>query len=75
LKKLNLAWNGFGEDGAKAIAASLLRNKNIIELDLTNNRISPDGIKSIMNGVLKNDTLKILHVSLREIHFTVASFQ
>lgn len=35
LKVLNLAWNGFGNDGALAIGEALKVNSTLRELDLT----------------------------------------
>ena len=35
LKILNLAWNGFGNDGALAMAEALKVNSSLLELDLT----------------------------------------
>ena len=35
LKVLNLAWNGFGNDGALAIGEALKVNATLLELDLT----------------------------------------
>jgi hypothetical protein len=35
LKILNLAWNGFGNDGALAMGEALKVNSSLLDLDLT----------------------------------------
>lgn len=35
LKSLNVAWNGFGNDGALAMGEALKVNSTLLELDLT----------------------------------------
>ena len=61
LKTLRLAWNGFGEEGAKEIALAL-EGSTLTELDLTSNRIYTEGFLSIMKALKRNDDLKLLKV-------------
>ena len=62
LQSLNVAWNGFGREGAKALGESLPENKKLRMLDLTNNRIDPNGIALLCKGLKSNDTLEDLRV-------------
>jgi len=63
LHHLNLAWNGFGDDGAAAIGESLYHNATLVTLDLSNNRIGFDGCKALARALGTNTCLKALAVS------------
>ena len=43
IKQLDLSWNGFSDDGAKAMGEMLKTNNTLQHLDLSNNRIGLDG--------------------------------
>jgi len=55
-----LSWNGFADEGAAAVGESLRENNTLIDLDLSNNRISTEGALALSKGLQINNTLKIL---------------
>lgn len=77
LRKLNLAGNRLGPDGAKAIAEALIINRSLKELDIADNRLGPEGGRALAHSGMfeKNDTLvklnmmdnKILQPAVRAI--------
>lgn len=62
LRSLNVAWNGFGREGAKALGEALPENTKLRQLDLTNNRIDANGMAMFMVGLRTNETLEDLRV-------------
>jgi hypothetical protein len=62
LVSVNLAWNGFGYEGAVGLKDLLIHNKTLEEIDVTSNRINWQGALIIAGGIRKNDTLQILKV-------------
>lgn len=62
LKSLHLGWNGFSDDGAKALAEAL-RTCPLAYLDLKANRIGPEGFLALIKVLGHNDDLKELKVS------------
>ena len=62
LKVLNLAWNGFGDKGAIAMATAL-KTCTLVTLDLTCNRIGAEGFVTMVKALKDNDLLKHLDVS------------
>ena len=69
MKKLNLAWNGFGEEGAIALAVAL-KFCTLVRLDLTNNRIGTEGFGCLIKSLRDNEYLKELIVSIETSHKT-----
>ena len=61
LKHLNLAWNGFGEEGAKELAIAL-KTSSLSHLDLTNNRIPDEGFLALIKTIKDTDELRCLKV-------------
>ena len=61
MKVLNIAWNGFGETGAVAIA-SALEECSLTALDLSCNRINSPGFLKICQAVEGNEDLRVLKV-------------
>ena len=61
MKVLNLAWNGFGESGAVAVA-SALEECMLTTLDLSCNRINSHGFLRICQAVEGNEDIRILKV-------------
>lgn len=64
LKNLNLRMNGFGLEGAKAMAQALIHNRTLMELDLSHNRIPLQGAIALGRGINCNDVLVTIRVSL-----------
>ena len=62
MKKLNLGWNGFAEEGAIAMAVAL-KSCTLVSLDLTNNRVGPEGFGCLVKALRDTDYLKKLVVS------------
>lgn len=57
LTSLNLYWNNFGADGAKALAEALKVNASLTSLDLRHNYIGDDGAKALATALKVNDSL------------------
>lgn len=66
LKKLDLSWNGFGDEGALAMAEALKFNSSVEYVDLSNNRVTDEGALVLSKGLEVNDVLTTLKVSLRD---------
>lgn len=62
LKRLDLSWNGFGNEGALALGEALKFNNTLVHLNLNNNRITNEGVGMLSRGLEHNDTLQILQV-------------
>ena len=62
LKNLNLRMNGFGLEGAKAMAHALIHNRTLMELDLSHNRIPLQGAIAIGKGINCNEVLVTIKV-------------
>ncbi len=70
LKCLYLPFNRIGSTGAKALGALLATNPALTQLILFQNNIGNDGMISLANGLIANDTLLILEAFLNP--FTTA---
>ena len=62
LLKVDLSWNGFGVDGAKALGATLAENGVLERLNLAGNRMSDVAIMHIATGLGRNEGLLELNV-------------
>ena len=62
LKRVYLGWNGFHLDGCGSLAEALTSNTSLQHLDLTNNRIGPESLKLLCQGLKKNTSLQSLNV-------------
>ena len=58
--RLHLAWNGFGDFGAKVLAAALERNCTLKALDLTSNLIRTEGGAALAHSLDLNRALETL---------------
>ena len=67
MKKLSVAWNGFGNDGVKALGGVLAENTSLQELDISCNRINMDGLGHLLKGLSSNEGLKVLRVSMANL--------
>lgn len=75
IKRLNLSWNGFGNEGALAMAEALKFNSTLQWLDMSNNRVTNEGAFMLAKGVEINDSIKVLKVSsATKICVTMISF-
>ena len=76
LHRVNLAWNGFDNESAEALAETITENTTLKELDLTGNRLSDQAIVLLAEGLERNDGLHRLIVSLHtaELHRRFTSF-
>lgn len=54
--------NGFAKEGSKALGVALKVNQCLEELDISQNRISPDGALEIARALQTNSDLKIVKV-------------
>ncbi|XP_053389633.1 leucine-rich repeat-containing protein 74A-like [Mercenaria mercenaria] len=72
LRSLNVAWNGFGKEGAKALGEALPENDSLTELDVTNNRINANGMALFMIGLRTNETLQSLKLGMNPFSSEVA---
>lgn len=63
---LNLAWNGFANEGSNALGKALEKNRTLKSLDISNNRIGIDGIRVLIKGLKQNEGLSSLKVIINE---------
>jgi Ran GTPase-activating protein (RanGAP) involved in mRNA processing and transport len=61
---LDVSWNGFGFEGSIALEDVLKENTALKVLNLTNNRITWEGVKHIIRGLKGNKSLHVLKVSI-----------
>lgn len=66
LKMLNLAWNGFANEGAVALGKALEKNRTLKSLDISNNRIGIVGIRALIKGLKQNEGISSLKVIVEE---------
>ena len=64
LRKLNLAWNGFGQDGCLALGQAMKENRTLRELDIASNRLTVEAVAGLMKGIQENDGLTVLRVNV-----------
>ncbi|GLD91541.1 hypothetical protein PINS_up000074 [Pythium insidiosum] len=66
---LSLEWNNVGllDAGVEALAAALEVDSRLVELDLRNNNIGPDGAKALAAALCRNRTLRRLDLRWNEI--------
>lgn len=55
--------NGFGLPGAHSLALALKENRTLLELDISNNRITMEGAGAFGKIFSVNDSLQVLRVS------------
>ena len=64
LRKLNLSWNGFGQEGCLALGQAIKENRTLKELDIASNRLTVEAVGGLMKGLQENDGLTVLRVSV-----------
>ncbi|GBG32219.1 Nucleotide-binding oligomerization domain-containing protein 1 [Hondaea fermentalgiana] len=62
-----LSVNKIGDEGAKALVASLDKNRTLVDLDLTGNEIYPEGAKAFAGLIERNETLQGLSLTWNAI--------
>lgn len=62
IKRLSLATNNIGDDGAVAIAEMLTKNRTLESIDLSNNLIDYDGFVALAQAMVENQTLKEIYL-------------
>ena len=69
VERLSLEWNSLGsfENGLVEISSGLALNESLVNLDLRNNNIGPNGGTMIARGLRDNRTLKSLDIRWNEI--------
>jgi len=65
--ELNLRSNGFGDEGAKALAEVLPKNNTVTEINLGWNYICADGAKALAEALHKNNTITQIDLDGNEI--------
>ena len=63
LHHLNVGWNGFAQEGCKALGTSLSRNSTLLSLNLTHNRIQDATLALLLRAFNRNTNLVTLKVS------------
>lgn len=63
LVRLNLAWNGLGENGASVVGGALKENATLQFLDVSSNRVGAVGAEALAEGLKENQTLRSLQVN------------
>ena len=71
MRKLNLAWNGFGQDGCLALGQAMKENRTLRELDIASNRLTVEAVAGLMKGIQENDGLTVLRVN--ELRHVISS--
>ncbi|NWU05840.1 NLRC3 protein, partial [Cephalopterus ornatus] len=74
IQKLSLAENQISNQGAKALARSLLVNRSLMVLDLRSNSIGPTGAKALADALKKNQILLSLNLQHNTIKEDGATF-
>ena len=67
LQILNLDFNSIGDEGAKALATVLEKNRSLEELKLYKNNIGDEGAKALASALEKNRSLKRLELDSNNI--------
>ncbi|XP_070198567.1 leucine-rich repeat-containing protein 74A-like [Littorina saxatilis] len=67
LRRVDLAWNGFGFEGCVALSDTLARNHTLHDLDISSNRINPPALMELVKGLARNKTLKALRIGQNPI--------
>ncbi|KAM4820224.1 NLR family CARD domain-containing protein 3 [Thomomys bottae] len=67
IQKVSLAENQLGNQGAKALARSLLVNRSLTAVDLRGNTIGPQGAKALADALRINRTLASLSLQSNRI--------
>ncbi|KAL8594491.1 hypothetical protein ACOMHN_024936 [Nucella lapillus] len=67
MRKINLAWNGLGLEGAAALGEALKGNTVLEELNVMNNRINTEGAVLMGKGLSVNEALSVLKVGKNPI--------
>ncbi|KAJ8308889.1 hypothetical protein KUTeg_013763 [Tegillarca granosa] len=62
LREVNLAMNGFDNEGAFAVADIIKKNITLLKIDVSYNRIGTPGAQVIAKALENNDSLKILKI-------------
>jgi Ran GTPase-activating protein (RanGAP) involved in mRNA processing and transport len=62
LAVLNVAWNGFGEEGCRQLCSALALNSTLRELDLSSNRLNDGSLKLLLKAIASNGTIAKLKV-------------
>merc|ERR1719331_1947578 len=62
LNKIDLGWNGMGDDGMLAVRDMLKANAALTHLDVSHNRVNPDGCRALAEGIKENHNLMSLEV-------------
>jgi Ran GTPase-activating protein (RanGAP) involved in mRNA processing and transport len=63
LLRLNFAWNGLGERGAKSLAGALADNRELQFLDISQNNLREEAAKHISEALRVNTTLRSLQLN------------
>ncbi|KAI9357353.1 hypothetical protein DFJ73DRAFT_622777 [Zopfochytrium polystomum] len=67
LKVISMRYCDIGARGAETVAAALIENTTITELDITGNRIGDEGLVHFARALSVNATLKILNAAANNI--------
>ena len=64
MRRLDLSWNGFGQESAECLAACLAANEGLVDLDLAGNRLNDEAMVMMSKGLKNNTILEKLVVSM-----------
>ena len=62
LNRVDLGWNGLGDAGMKAISDMLGANAALTHLDVSHNRVNPQGCLDLAEGIRSNNNLLSLEL-------------
>jgi Leucine Rich repeat len=71
LTVVDLSYNGLADNGALALSRCLRSNVHLTDLDITCNRISMVGAKTLASGLQMNGTLSVLKVIFKLFYYTL----
>ena len=75
LTKLDVSWNGLGQEGCFWLGKMLMTNSCLLLLDVSSNRITIKGLGYLLDGLSSNDCLETLRVSVFYSYYPSKDFQ
>ena len=64
LRRLDVSWNGFGQETAKSLSACIAENEGLVDLNLAGNRLNDEAMVIMAKGLKQNEKLEKLVVSI-----------
>ena len=71
LNRLNLGWNSLGDAGITAVSHMLASNAGLTHMDLSHNRIDPQGCLDLAEGIRNNHSLLSLELGFNPMGYSL----